>query len=272
MDNMEDRIFKYIVGIVFLCSLLSCEEKLDNYDTETCWLRFNLSQLADTLQSRSFVYLGDDAETDTVWIDVKTIGSMKDYDRKITFTQVMTDTTNAEAGKHYIAFDDLALANAYVIPANQIKARVPVIFKRDVSLKNMDVLLEFVIGSNDDFQPGFVKPDRIQVWLTDRLARPSNWNMFLDYYIGSYDRGLHECLIHITGEKWDYDYLYDVLGFIIPEDSWTYTNDNYEDAYFQYLIGVWQQLLEEDNARRIVEGKGPWMREDGKEVRIGETE
>lgn len=108
--------------------------------------------------------------------------------------------------------------------------------------------------------------------LTDRLARPSNWNMYLDYYIGSYDRGLHECLIHITGEKWDYDYLYDVLGFIIPEDSWTYTNDNYEDAYFQYLIGVWQQLLEEDNARRIVEGKGPWMREDGKEVRIGETE
>jgi len=96
--------------------------------------------------------------------------------------------------------------------------------------------------------------------------------MYLDYYIGSYDRGLHECLIHITGEKWDYDYLYDVLGFIIPEDSWTYTNDNYEDAYFQYLIGVWQQLLEEDNARRIVEGKGPWMREDGKEVRIGETE
>lgn len=66
--------------------------------------------------------------------------------------------------------------------------------------------------------------------------------------------------------------MYDVLGFIIPEDSWTYTNDNYEDAYFQYLIGVWQQLLEEDNARRIVEGKGPWMREDGKEVRIGETE
>ena len=47
------------------------------------------------------------------------------------------------------------------------------------------------------------------------------------------------------------------------------TNENFEEAYLEYLIAEWQKLLEEDNAKRIAAGKGPWMREDGDEVRIG---
>ena len=266
---MKNKIFKYMIGIIFLGALSSCEEKLNSYVTETCWLRFDLSQMADTLQLRSFAYLNSEMNMDTSWIEVKEIGNMKDYHRKITFTQVMTDTTNAIAGTHYIAFDDPSFSELYVMPANQTKARVPVILKRDASLKTSDVLLEFTIGANEDFQPGFVKPDRVQIWFTDRLARPSNWNEYVDWYIGVYDRGLHECLIEITGEKWDYDYLYDVLGFIVMDEDWNVTNENFEEAYLEYLIAEWQKLLEEDNAKRIAAGKGPWMREDGDEVRIG---
>ncbi len=280
---MKNKILHILASMFLLAALVGCDEKLDCYDTETCWLRFDLDKMSDTLQTHTFVYAGAEAETDTVWINVKTVGNVKDYDRKITLVQLESDTTDAVPGKHYVAFNDASLASWYVMPAHQVKTRVPVVFKRDASLKTEDVLLKLEIGVSEDFQPGFTKPFTIHLWIGDRIARPKHWSYSTDYEIGPYDRGLHQCLIDITGEKWDDEYLYEVLGYdgvsgewYEDEDTgeemwWPYgTNDNYEYAYIQVLVKRWQKLLEEDNARRVAAGLDVWMREDGEPVTIGD--
>ena len=64
---MKTRFFIYT--IILMGSLFAaCEEDLRPYDEETCWVYFDLIGSADTLQSRTFIYAGGDAETDTVWI------------------------------------------------------------------------------------------------------------------------------------------------------------------------------------------------------------
>ncbi|WP_418893782.1 DUF4843 domain-containing protein [Limibacterium fermenti] len=269
---MKNHFFQFIEGIIIgFLVLTSCEEKLVPYSNEICWLRFNVSP-ADTSQSYSFVYEGENRIRDTLWIKVKTIGNVTNHDRKVTFTQIITDTINAEPNLHYVDFDNSELADLYVIPANKTESQIPVILKRDKSLQRQNVLLKFSIGENSDFKPGFVLPEKLEIWITDQVIKPANWSEFVDWYIGPYDKALHQFLIEASGEKWDYDYLNE-LGLIVPEfeDDWPiYTNDNYDEAYFTYLIWTLQKALKEENERRAATGLGPLMRDDNTVMTIGD--
>ncbi len=84
--------------------LAACDEELTPYNVDTCWLGFDMENSADTLVYRTFIYSGPQAETDTVWIPLKTIGKVVDYDRPVKLVQLPVEDSCAVAGKHFVAF------------------------------------------------------------------------------------------------------------------------------------------------------------------------
>lgn len=277
---MKNRFFIYtmiLMGALFA----ACEEELKPYNEDTCWVYFDLIGSADTLQSRTFIYVGEDAETDTVWIPLKTIGKVMDYDRPVSLSQVQTDELDAVAGTHYVKFDDPGLSNLYVIPAGKSTVELPVVLKRDASLKTDKVLVQFELEANEHFAPGFVGPQYVQIWVTDQLDRPSFWptasDATLNTKIAPYDPVLHQFLINATGNKWDDEYIASLgltKGFLNLSygEAWAWWDDQgatYDSAYMNYLVSILQQALAEENAARTARGEEPLKRSDGTELTIG---
>ena len=277
---MKNRFFIYtmiLMGALFA----ACEEELKPYNEDTCWVYFDLIGSADTLQSRTFIYVGEDAETDTVWIPLKTIGKVMDYDRPVSLSQVQTDELDAVAGTHYVKFDDPGLSNLYVIPAGKSTVELPVVLKRDASLKTDKVLVQFELEANEHFAPGFVGPQYVQIWVTDQLDRPSFWptasDATLNTKIAPYDPVLHQFLINATGNKWDDEYIASrglTKGFLNLSygEAWAWWDDQgatYDSAYMNYLVSILQQALAEENAARAARGEEPLKRSDGTELTIG---
>lgn len=277
---MKNGLFIYmaiLLGVFFV----ACEEELNPYDAETCWVYFDLIGSADTLQSRTFVYAGREAVTDTVWIPLKTIGKVMDYDRPVALLQVQAKDSNAVAGIHFVDFDAPSLNAHYVVPAGRTRVKLPIVLKRDLSLKTGKVVVQFTLKANEYFIPGFVGPQTVQIWVTDQLDRPSFWpiasDATLNTKIAPYDPVLHRFLIDATGNQWDNEYiatlgLYEGFLNTAYGEAWAYWDDqtaDYDSAYMDWLVGRLQKALADENAGRAARGEGPLLRTDGTVLKIG---
>ena len=274
---MKNRFFIYTM--ILMGSLFAaCDEDLKPYADETCWVYFDLIGSADTLQSRTFIYAGGDAQTDTVWIPLKTIGKVKNFDRPVSLTQVQGDGLNGEAGTHFVPFNE----QNYVIPAGKTTVELPIVLKRDASLQTDRVLVEFTLTANNYFAPGFVGPQTVEIWVTDQMDRPSYWptasDATLNKKIAPYDPVLHQFLIDATGNKWDNEYIgtlglyegyldttWEAYGIV----SWVDTTSDYDSAYMDWLVSKLKKALADENAARAERGEAPLMRSDGTELKIG---
>lgn len=154
-------------------------------------------QQEDTTElTYSFVYAEQLVIRDTIYIPVSTIGGITDKDRPVKleqlteydYTYVRDPVTNqikdtikterpfkAVAGKHYVAFDDPAIAKLMVVRANKAKDSVPVILLRDPSLKDNSWRLRFTIVANDQFATGESKAMQKTIIFSDRLERFFSW-------------------------------------------------------------------------------------------------
>lgn len=239
-----------------------CDDKLTTFNSDVDGLSF-----VDSLTNFSFVYGDSDATEETLMLKVETMGYVSDRTRYITLEQVMVEgKENAVAGVHYVAFDDASLQEQYVIPKGTTTALIPVVLLRDASLETKDVTLMIRIAVNDDFGFSLVNRDVTLIVFTDRLIKPYHWNGGSDYWFGVYGPVKHRWLIETTGEKWDDDYLYNVIGFDADNtdstDSNIYRNDNWDDGYVNgYLIPLLTQKLAAYNEE--LGADGPLEEEDG---------
>lgn len=265
---MKKNTIKYIIAVVLSVVFMGCSEKQEIYDTQTCWLNFKLATRADTLISYSFVYSQEGTLTDTIWIKLETSGHMKDYDRKISLSQLKRGNMDAVGGKDYITFTDPAYTPFYILPAGKNNAVIPVVVRWNAMLEQREVSLVIAIQANEDFQPGFAEPSTIKIRISDQLSKPSNWNSNLEEYI-PYGKVKHEFLIRVTGEKWDYAYLSGALGFEdISEEYPKGTNSDYDIGYMTYLVGFLKRELDKENAERLRQGLKVLEEADGTIVTI----
>lgn len=253
---------------------VSCEQELPVYSDETNRLNFyynvNPYEKFDstlTQASYSFVYGADTRTRDTLWYEVETMGKLRDYDRPITITQVDTTGVMAVPGTHYVPFDAPELAQYYVVKANTVRARIPVVILRDKSLKDEVVTLKFRITPNQWFESGYDRFQTRTLTLTDQLSKPSNWDfdypgpfdtytISLKDYFGEYGQVKHKFLISHTGGKWDEDYIKALM-----------TGDS---NYLEYLYGKMREELATENAQRAQQGLAPLAEADGTPVTFDE--
>lgn len=201
------QLYQFVCGACLLLPCLaSCEKDLPIYDYPECGLEFPYEQARDSVYNYSFAFGPDDVVEDTVRFEVALIGTPTDYDRPITLKQVMTGKNDAEAGKHYVPFDDPSLASKYILPKNAISVEVPIVVKREASMKNTDYTLLVSFQPNEDFT--FTSKERKQraVTISDQLVKPNEWDNKASYHFGAWSRVKHQFMIDVTGYRWDNDF------------------------------------------------------------------
>jgi len=168
-----------------------------------------VNEYTDSLKSETFYYTPEFIKQDTIYFDVYTIGAVEKQDRSYKLRQInVSGVDNAQPGKHYIAFDNSSLAPHYVIKADSVHARVPVVVLRDEELKGKTVTLSFELLANDQFALGEPTKLKRKLEFTDRLSKPNAWTAsFTQYYFGAYSVRKHAFMIETTGEKWDQSFI-----------------------------------------------------------------
>lgn len=212
------RLHTNIIFGSFAAMLLlfaSCEKDPEVYDNAECYLRFvyNEDRLSDSTVNYSFAYGADEVTEDTVWFTVSIMGFTSDSDRPFILEQVKTGGRDAMAGEHYVPFDDAALAaEFYYIPRGKTERKVPVVLKRDASLKTDDYILRVTIRANKHFARGSKEFIYKNITFADRLIQPDNWDRYCNsqydqLIFGPWGENKHRFMIRVTGEKWDNDYI-----------------------------------------------------------------
>lgn len=274
---MMKKMFKICCTVVIALVITACENDLELFNDPTCRLNFYYANAVAVKDFKdefaktnySFVYSGMGLEKDTIWLEVESMGFVSDHDRPITLEQVDTaGVTQAVPGKHYVAFNDPAIASYYVMPAGKARTKLPVVLLRDKSLSEESVVLKIQIKSNEYFQAGYDVFQSRSITFTDRLSMPNNWEKgypipglesyfpayanYLYYFIGRWGQVKHQFLIEQTGQKWDDDYIESLM-----------TGD---DSYLSYLAQKMAQVLAQVNAERQAQGLGVLCEADGTPV------
>ncbi len=268
---MKAVIKNIAISLLVLAALSSCTEKHELFNLQESQLNFeypgNSEEKKDSIVRYTFVYNKSDIKQDTIWVDMGTMGFLFDHERKFSLQQVdvtMNDTyggleegeqlQNAEAGKHYMAFDNAAMEKYLVVKGGENKVRFPVIVYRDESLLEGKFYLKFQLKPNENFTGSFETNRYYVIELTELFVKPKDWNTYCSYYF--------------SGE-----YGAEKLKFMVNSASWTINEEwftkNFSDpnridmGYAGFLSGYFTDRLVKLNKERAKEGKEPLKEADG---------
>ena len=178
--------------------------------------------------SQTFFLLPSEQSRDTVWVELSLEGMPAAAPRTIKIEQTNAGKAGAaEAGKHYVAFDDPSIAEAMQLPANAVSVNIPIILLLDNSLYNEKVAIEMTVAENENFKPGIEENRNFKVTTTAMAEEPSTWTTW-QYYFGTWGSVKMKFII-------------DYVGFSSFEER-------PETAYCDYLQAKAFEQLEEYNA------------------------
>lgn len=211
-----------------------CENDLPVYEGGESWLKFEYEYTRDSIINYSFAYGHSSVQIDTVELELQLMGEVKDYDRPFTLKQVPAGGLDAVAGEHYVPFDNQELVSAYVLPANATKVTVPVVLKRDPSLKENPYTLRLTIGETGEFACGSKERAYRTIVIADELTKPNGWDN-LEHFFGTWGKVKHQFMIDVSGNKWDEEYVQGLVDIMYTDQGYLfYWNDIFRQALKKY--------------------------------------
>lgn len=190
----------YLIAMLLMATLISagCNKQnaiMYKEDPRVYFKKVNV--LSDSLVY-SFGVKANSVLADTVYLQLRIMGTAADYDREINIH--LSDTSTAKAGYHFNL-------GPLVMPANKYETKIPVYLYRKPGLKDSMVTADFIIGGSKDFQPGYNDKmangvtDRLhyKISITDKLSKPANWDGRLLPYFGTYSLVKLQYMIQVTG-------------------------------------------------------------------------
>lgn len=248
------KILNMALVTMALTVTTGCEKDLEVYNDPQGRVDFYFKTSTPKVIDYSFITHGDITK-DVIWLDVQGMGFLSDQDRKVSLEQVMVEgedakgMENAVEGVHFEMLNTGDVAAESIIPGGEVMGKVGIVVKRDASLETKKVILRVKLKPNEYFQTGDVKRQTRDIYISDMLVEPSNWESYgIHWYICKYTPGVHRFLIDITGEPWDNEYLDKIATDL---------------GYLDFLYGWTRQELARINAEREAGGEGPLMEEDG---------
>lgn len=165
--------------VALIVSLWSCEKDLDLYSGRD-FIYFNPSAGLDSTYF-SFAYVDVNKSVDSLYIQVRTGGEVKDYDRQV---NVKIAETNATADVDY-----KALAESYTIAAGNTFGTILVELLRPEILKKEERYIILELEENNDFTLKYpVKVNssddeeysaiRYKIYFSEIMTPPSKWSDF----------------------------------------------------------------------------------------------
>jgi hypothetical protein len=124
----------------------------------------------------SFLTQSGNKPSDTVYVDIRTMGMPQNYERQIAIEQTnMGGEFDAQAGVHYVDFRDSELQKLLRIPAGAVMYKMPVVLLRDASLQTKIVNLKIKIVENEYFKAGIDEQASFIPKFSDQLLPSVNW-------------------------------------------------------------------------------------------------
>lgn len=189
MISVMKKTWRYLIcGIALLAVGCTQHDALMFEDkARVCFARGeNGSGQQDSIL-QSFFVVPESQDRDTVWVEIALMGFPTDQDRPIKIVQTNRDAADAAiAGTHYLGFDDTEIKDLIAMGANQVTARIPVIFLRDLSLKTERKRLEMTIEENDYFKRAIDADCDFMLQTTELAEMPESWNSAWRTYFGEW--------------------------------------------------------------------------------------
>ena len=207
---MKTKTFYIFLSVIFFLVLTACEKENPlAYENDPALYFFkvapNVSGQKDSLE-HTFFFATDNVVRDTVYVILATMGDLSDKERPISIVQTNKGELNAaEAGIHYVAFDDPEVAKYMMVPAGHPRAVIPIIILRDKSLETSVKSLKLTVVRNEYFRPGIAKQTDFIVKTTAAAVKPKFWDTAYRYVLGlSWGPAKMKLLVDATGyTDWD---------------------------------------------------------------------
>lgn len=244
---LEKSIHTGIFAIILLL-LSSCKQDFPEPFTGKSYIQFtptNGIKVVVTSYS-SFYYADPSKTTDTILFDVTSLGLVPSKTTYIKLTPILgpiaatkfPNAVDAVPDVNYVSFDDPNLQKLMKLDPGKTNGKIPVILKRDASLKTTMYQLHFKLADSDDYLAGNPKYIEGLVYITDFLFQPTNWNT--TFFLGTYGTVKHQFMVAQSGERWDLDFITTVLA-----------NSNLQ-TYYKHKFS---QALKVENAARAAAGQ-----------------
>ncbi|MDR2414676.1 MAG: DUF4843 domain-containing protein [Odoribacteraceae bacterium] len=176
--------YTLIIGVAGALLTACSELEIDRYENDPrLYFYRDISSIGqrDSV-SYSFFIQGEAVERDTLWIEVRTMGSPSSAVRPFRVEQANAgDTLAAVGGVHYVSFNSNDLTNLLQVESEAVSAYVPVVLLRDPSLKTQEARLEITIAENEYFKPGIHDNLVFTVKISDFAVKPTGWNATWDF-------------------------------------------------------------------------------------------
>lgn len=189
--NVLNKISVLIIVALGSVFLASCEKDIAGYEQDPRLYFFErANDLNKTrISERTYTFLTLDKEElkDTIYIKVKTMGQVYDYDR-YTIGETLTEGSTAIEGTDYDFIPGL-------VPAGEVEGYIAIVLYRTERLKSETLVLNLQVGESADFKAGVVEDELFTVRWSDRLVQPDTW----PYYFGAYSDVKYQFVIDELG-------------------------------------------------------------------------
>lgn len=235
------KVLLNIIAVITISAISGCtENEMKSYVNDPAIYFLNgriynddgtqsITQTQKDSINQSFFIYNDDVTKETVYVFVKTMGEVADYDRPISLVQ--TNTGNEDAampGVHYVAFDNPEISKNMCIPAGKTYAKIPITLLRDKSLQTDEKRLELTIGKNEYFRPGINQYRNFIITTTDLATKPAMWDTRWRLFFGStFGSVKFRFIINATGYT-DFD------TFPTDYSYLTWLKTTVQQAFFDY--------------------------------------
>lgn len=249
MKKINSLILLFI-GFMFF----ACEDNLSIYNSESDRINFVFQGVYyDSVSRISFVYEPEEVTLDTLFINMRVMGFVRDYDRKISIEQISSEGSQAVPGVHYLPFNDPSLVDDYVVKAGFEMVTIPIVVLRDESLQKQEFSLTIKIVENEYFKIGQLSDVQKKITISDILSKPNKWTSTIDkYHFGPWGPVKHRFMIDVSGEKIDDEYI-DIRSV--------------EYGFLRSAVDFFKEELIRVNKELEAKGEGP-LREEPKEGQI----
>lgn len=243
---------KLIVLLGVLALATSCEDSSELYNYPENKIGFLRENGTNKTVTKTFIYDKSDVDRDTIYIPMRTMGFVTDYDRPIGIEQAEAvfetgeEGANAVPGVHFVPFDDPEYVKFAVVKAGKAEALLPVILLRDPSLEQEEVTLRIRIVRNKEFLPINDEDSEKLITFSDMIMQPELWTDWFSKFFGTWGPVKYRFMLDVSNERWDDEFI-DKLANDYP--------------YMMFWQARLRTLLEEENARRAEAGLEP-LREE----------
>ncbi|MCR8669015.1 DUF4843 domain-containing protein [Aestuariibaculum sp. M13] len=259
---MKKYIYISILACSTLLSLVACaKDELQEFDTLVSnvyfeWAKEGRENYTQTLDSLDFSFVQfDQSVTDTIInVPVKILGYTSKMDRTVNI-KILSDKTTAEEGVNF------TMPTSVVLPADSVRAYIPVTLFRDASLREEIKSVSFKLLPNQYFGTDIYTTEEyhnvdrplsfteFEITFSDILTKPSYWVSIYDNYLGEWSSRKIYLLVELTGKPLDSFF----SGYATPSGLFADTR-------------ILRDYLDERRA-----ANDPVMEADGSEMRVGDN-